>query len=252
VAGLIATARFTIDPPRPVISRGSTQSAQLPDRGAEGFASLFARAYLSFDARDPEAHRLALAPFTGSSVEAEAGFRPPPSGEERVSWTEVVQARSPAPSQHLYTVAVQTDTAGLLYLSVRVLREADGRLALIGYPAFVGPLASAGAASVGRLREVDDAGLQTILTRALSNYLARAGSELAADLTPAAHVSLPGFSLALQSLDSLDWLPDGRSVLAVVRAVDKRGAQYRLAYELDVVSVAGRWEIAAIQIEPDR
>ena len=34
-------------------------------------------------------------------------------------------------------------------------------------------------------------------------------------------------------------------------AQDARGARYTLAYELDVAEVAGRWEVAAIQMDPD-
>jgi hypothetical protein len=55
----------------------------------------------------------------------------------------------------------------------------------------------------------------------------------------------------MQTLDSLDWSSHGRSVLAVVRARDRRDAQYTLAYELEVVSSAGRWEVTAIQMNPD-
>jgi hypothetical protein len=85
----------------------------------------------------------------------------------------------------------------------------------------------------------------------LRNYLARSESELAADLAAGAQVSLPGAALELQSLDSVDWSPDRRSVLVVVRARDERGAQYTLGYELDVRSTAGRWEVSAIQMNPD-
>jgi hypothetical protein len=251
LAGLLASARFAIAPPRPVIARASTPSSALVDRAAEGFASLFARRYLTWDSRDPEAHRLALAQYLSSSMEAEAGLQPPTSGEQRVQWTQVVQARAATPGEHVYTVAVQTDAGGLLYLTVGVVREADGSLALAGYPAFVGAPASTGAASPGHLREVEDSALETVVTRTLRNYLGRAESELAADLAPGAHVSLPGVTLALQSLSSLDWSPDGRSVLAIVRARDERGAQYTLAYELDVLSSAGRWEVTAIQMNPD-
>jgi hypothetical protein len=251
VAGLLASVRFAIAPPRPVIARVSTPSAELVDRAGEGFASLFARRYLTWDSRDPEAHRLALAPFLSSSMEAEAGLQPPESGEQRVQWTQVEQVRDAGPGEHVYTVAAQTDTGGLLYLTVSVAREAGGRLALGGYPAFVGAPASTVAASPGRLREVEDSALETVVTRSLRNYLDRAESELAADLAAGAHVSLPGATLVLQSLDSLDWSPDGRSVLAVVRARDERGAQYTLGYELDVVAVAGRWEVSAIQMNPD-
>lgn len=251
VAGLLASARFAIAPPRPVVQRVSAPSASLPDLGAEGFASLFAKRYLTWDSRDLEAHSLALAPFAGSWMEAGGGLQPPAGGEQKVQWTEVVQARATAPGEHVYTVAAQTDSAGLLYLSVSVVRGTDGKLALAGYPAFVGAPASTQAESPGRLREVEEPALRTVLTRALRNYLARAESELAADLTASAHVSLPGLTLALQSVHSLDWSPDGRSVLAVVQAQDERGAQYTLGYELDVVSNAGRWEISAIQMDPD-
>jgi hypothetical protein len=52
-------------------------------------------------------------------------------------------------------------------------------------------------------------------------------------------------------VQSLDWSIVGRAVLAVIRARDERGAQYTLAYELSVISDAGRWEISAIQTNPD-
>ncbi len=251
VAGLLASARFAIDPPRSAIVRASTAGHALVDRAAEGFASLFARRYLTWDSRDPEAHRLSLAPFVGTSMEAEAGMQPPENGEQQVQWTQIVQGREAAPGEHLYTVAAQTDTAGLLYLTVGVVREAGGPLALAGYPAFVGAPASTGSAPPEHLREVEDQTLQTVVTRALRNYLDRAESELSADLSADAHVSLPGVALTLQSLVSLDWSPDDRSVLATVRARDEHGAQYTLAYELDVLSSAGRWEISAIQMNPD-
>jgi hypothetical protein len=250
VIGLLASARFAIDPPRPAIVRSATPSAALPDPAAEGFASLFARLYLTWDSSDPEAHAQALAPFVGSSMEAGAGLQPPASGAQRVQWTQVVQAREPAPGEHVYTVAAQTDSTGLLYLTVGVVREPDGKLALAGYPAFVGAPAYTVAVSGGRLSEVEDPALSTVLTRALRNYMARSESELAADLSAGAQVSLPGPALALRSVHSLDWSTPGRSVLAVVQAQDERGAQYTLAYELDVVSAAGRWEISAIQMNP--
>lgn len=250
VAGILASARFAIAPPRPVIARSSIPSAALVDRAGEGFASLFARRYLTWESRDPEAHRRALAPFVNASMEAEAGLQPP-EGEQRVQWTQVVQSQALAPAERLYTVAVQTDTSGLLYLTVGVLRERDGRLALAGYPAFVGAPASSAAVLPEHLRELRDTALQTVLTRALRNYLAGSESELAADLSAGAQVSLPGLTLALESVDSLDWLTPGHSALVVVRARDGHGAQYTLAYELDVLAKGGRWEISAIQTSPD-
>ena len=52
-------------------------------------------------------------------------------------------------------------------------------------------------------------------------------------------------------MSGVTWTPDGRGVLAVVEAQDSRGAAYTLAYELDVVQVQGRWEVSAVQMDPN-
>lgn len=249
VAGLLASARYAIAPPRPLTARAPVPSVRV-DRAAEGFAALFARAYLTWDARDPEAHRLALQPYLGAQMEAEAGFEPPQAGEQQVLWTQVVQSRAASPEGELYTVAAQTDASGLLYLSVPVARTQSGSLALAGYPAFVGPPATAASLPAPRLREVEDPSLTTVVTRALRNYLARAESELAADLTTGARVSPPAQPLALEGLASLDWSSGGRSAIALVHARDPHGGRYALAYELEVRAPAGRWEVASIQMDP--
>jgi hypothetical protein len=250
VMGLLASTRFAIAPPRAVLPRAPHLDP--PDLAAEGFAALFADRYLSWDSRDPLAHQRALASFVGAGMDPDAGLQPPSEGEQSVRWTRVVQVREVAPGEHVYTVAAQTDTAGLLYLSVSIAREVGGSLALAGYPAFVGAPASRAAdvGAHGRLRGVEDPALGTVLRRALHNYLAVSASELAADLTAEARISLPGLPLVLQSVQSLGWSPDGGSVFAVVQARDQRGARYTLDYELDVAQRAGRWEISAIQMDP--
>jgi hypothetical protein len=257
VTGLLASARFAIAPPQPA-ARAAQRVLAPRDLAAEGFASLFARRYLTWDGNDLEAHQRALAPFIGSGMDPDAGLQQPSGGNrsedgQQVQWTQVVQEREPTSGQHVYTVATQTDTAGLLYLTVSVIRKADGALALAGYPAFVGAPAAGGAdtSGPGRLRAVEDTALATVVERALRNYLAGSASELAADLTSDARVSLPGLELALQSVQSLDWCAGGGSVLAVLRAQDARGAQYTLDYELDVARRASRWEVSAIQMDPD-
>jgi hypothetical protein len=254
VVGLLASARFAIDPPRAPVAKVSQQGPAPADLGAEGFAALFARRYLTWDAQDPEAHRLGLAQFVGAGMEPDAGLQVPNSGEEQVQWTQVVQVRTPQPGEHVYTVAAQTSTA-LVYLTVSVLREAGGALALGGYPAIVGAPATAPAemSHGAGAHEVEEPALATVVERALRNYLAGAASELAADLTEGAHVSLPGpaMTLALHSVTQLDWAPGGGAVVATVSAQDERGVQYTLAYELDVTRAQGRWEISAIQTDPD-
>ena len=251
VAGLAASARFTIAPPRPVAWRAAPLQRDPRDRAAEGYAALFARRYLTWSAAEPQASARALEAFIGPGMEPDAGVVLPASGQQRVQWVEVVQAREPELGEHVYTIAAQTDTAGLIYLTVGVRRTAEGSLSLAGYPAFVGAPASLPAQIPGRLREVTEPALATIVDRALRNYLAASAGELAADLTSDARVSLPAMALSLVSVQHLQWSPDGRSVSAVVQAEDGRGVQYTLDYELDVVREQGRWEVSAMQMDPD-
>jgi Conjugative transposon protein TcpC len=252
-AGLAASARFALDPPRAALPAALLRRSAPEDLAAEGFAALFARSYLTWEAQRPEAREHALAPFIGPGMEPDAGLQPAPGSEQRVLWTQVVQQREPLGGEHVYTVAVQTEGAGLVYLTVGVLHPPGGALALAGYPAFVGPPASgpAQASPAGRLREVNESALAAMVERALRNYLAGSPSELAADLATGARVSLPTLGLALQSMQSLQWAPGGGAVLALVQAWDGRGVQYTLAYELNVVKAQGRWEVAAIQMDPD-
>jgi Conjugative transposon protein TcpC len=250
-AGLAASVRFAVAPPRPVAVASTPLAPALRDRAAEGYAALFARRYLTWNAAEPQASQRSLESFAGSQMETNAGLELPSSGQQKVEWVEVVQERTPAAGEHVYTLAAQTDAEGLLYLTVSVVRTASGALALAGYPAFVGPPAAAPAQGDQHLREVMDAALATVVARALHNYLAGSGSELAADLANGARVSLPSLSLELESVQRLDWTLGASSVLAVVQAQDERGVQYTLAYELDVMREQGRWEVSAIQTDPD-
>jgi hypothetical protein len=251
LAGLLASARFAIAPPTLGSDRAPVRAPAPADTAAEAYAVLFARRYLTWNAAEPQTSARALEPFLGSSLEADAGLELPNGGEQHVEWAEIAQAREPVVGEHVYTVAAQTDTAGLLYLTVAVARRAGGSLALAGYPAFVGAPAAAAAQPAGHLREVSEPALATVVQRALRNYLAASPGELAADLASGARVSLPGIALSLESVQRLDWAPGAGAVLATVQAQDARGVHYTLTYELDVVREQGRWEISAVQMDPD-
>ena len=251
VAGLLASARFAIAPPRAVFPVAIGRQPAPADRAAEAYAALFARHYLTWNAAEPQSASAALEPFLGPGMEPDAGLQLPTSGEQQVEWVEVVQAREPEPAQHVYTVAAETDTAGLVYLTVAVVRTPTGSLALAGYPAVVGAPAAGPAQLDGHLREVADRSLSTVVQRALRNYLGSSPSELQADLATGARVVVPELRLSLEELKRLDWAPKGSSVLATVQARDARGVRYTLAYELDVAHVQGRWEITALQTDPD-
>jgi hypothetical protein len=249
-AGLAASGRYAIDPPRAIVVGASERAPAPTDLAAESYASLFARRYLTWNAADPQAAARTLEAFGGPGMEADAGLELPPEGEEQVEWEEIVQQREPAAGVHVYTLAAQTDTDGLLYLTVTVVREANGTLALGGYPAFVGAPSAGPAQMPEHLREVDEPALATVVERALRNYLAASPSELASDLTAGARVSVPDVPLTLDSVQRLDWAGEGSAVLTVVQAQDARGVRYTLAYELDVTRDQGRWEISAVQTDP--
>jgi hypothetical protein len=248
VLGLVASARLAISPPSSV--RASTAPARSADRGAEGYAVLFARRYLTWSALDPSSRTEALQGFRGGAVEGDAGVVLPAKGSETVEWAEVVQAREPTAGEHVYTVAAETSALGLQYLTVAVTRLSGG-LELSGYPAFVGAPATAAADGHGRLIPVGDPSLQVVVRRALANYLAGSLSELSADLSAGARVAMPRVSLQLLELVSLSWSADRRSVLALLTASDPHGVRYTLEYEADVLRIQGRWEIAAIQTDPN-
>jgi hypothetical protein len=250
LAGLLASARFAIAPPSPRLHVPRATTGYQPDLGGEGFASLFARRYLSWNSAEPQQRGLEESELGGRGAEA-VDLRPPASGAQRVLWAQVVQARVAQPGVNVYTVAAETDAEGLVYLTVPVARLADGRLALAGYPAFVGPPASAPARLGAPQREVGDPTLLLVVSRALRNYLAGSADELSADLTSGARVSLPTRPLNLESVERASWTPAGRTVLATVRAADRRGVEYTLGYELDVTQAQGRWEVAAVQMDPD-
>jgi hypothetical protein len=251
LAGLAASARFAIAPPRLALPDTVMRAPVPADSAAEGYAVLFTRHYLSWSAAEPQASERALEAFLGPGMEPDAGLQLPTAGERRVEWAEVVQSREPRGGEHVYTVAAQTDTAGLIYLTVPVTRSQSGSLYLAGYPALVGAPAASPAQATTHLREVTDAALVTVVERALRNYLAGSATELAADLSSEARISLPALALSLLSVQKLDWSGEGSAVVAIVQAEDAHGVHYTLGYELDVVREQGRWEISAVQMDPD-
>lgn len=250
VVGVAATIRNSIAPPTRI--RVEHRLGDARDPAAEGVAALFARRYLSWNAAAPQSHQRGLTPFLASGVDADAGMRLPTSGAQSVAWTQVEQAHDRSPTDHVYTVAAQTDRSGLVYLSVEVARGSDGRLGLTRLPALVGAPATqpADLEPDAHLRDVADQELTAVVSRALGNYLGAAATNLGADLTDGARVSLPGLHLGLEQVQQLKWSVDGQSVMAVVRAAAGDGTEYTLDYELDVMRAGTRWLVAAIQADP--
>ena len=147
-------------------------------------------------------------------------------------------------------VAAATTREGVTYLTVPVERTASG-LSLAGYPAFVGAPASAPAVTAASLRSVAQPALELVVRRALANYLSDSTGELAADLVEGARVAPPAIPMRLVSTARQEWAPGGGAVSVVAQARDRLGVRYTLSYEVDVTRVHGRWEVSAIQTDPD-
>jgi hypothetical protein len=250
VSGIAATARFAVAPPRAEVPK--LPRVDRPDRAAEGFATLFARRYLTWNAARTDAYAQQLVPFLGDRVDVTAGVRLPGSGAQSVEWAEVAQARDAGPGEHVYTVAAQTDSVGVLYLAVDVARDATGSLRLAAYPALVGApsMRPAGSFERGGFTDVTNSTLTTVVDRALRNYLAGSWTNLAADVTADARITLPPLSLAIRRVESLQWTPDHSGVVATVVANDPRNVTYTLSYAVDVTRVGARWELGAIEMDP--
>lgn len=236
------------DPPGAARAR----AAEGGDPAMRQFATSFARAYLTYEATDPEAREAALGSFVPEYLSADAGFEPA-RGHQAVLWAEVAQDQEAIAGGRIITVAAQTDRdPGPLYLAVPVRRLASGELALASYPAYVGAPAVARAVSEPLRDSVEDPELAAMTERVAANYLAGALENLRADLAPKAAVSLPSITLELDAVEELVWAdaPDGEAVLATVSARGQGSGAYSLTYEIGVVKRGGRWYARWIEVIP--
>lgn len=246
IVGVNGLRAIFADPPAPVLDAGPAYATGATT-DVDGYAEAFARAYLTWDADDPDARRAALAAFLGER-DADGGLRPADGTTQRIRWTTVAASEARR-DRTLVTVAAATDDE-VLHLSVPVARGSRG-LQIVDYPALVGaPRADRDTRlATPHEREVADDGLETVVERALQNYFAHADANLLADLTPTATVALPERRLRLQALDALTWVVPDRRVAARVRVTDAAGSELTLRYEL-AVQLTDRWYVDAIQTTP--
>jgi hypothetical protein len=213
------------------------------DQAAQAFAEGFARAYLSWDAARPEAREHALARFISDELDPSGGVEPTRSQD--VGWTAVIAVRRRGARQ---LVTVAAEAGGRRYqLAVPVERDANGLLAVVGYPALVG------APPVGLDREpvdeddVADPQLRAVCERAVRNYLAGERGDLVADLDAHAVVSLPDQRFEVRAVEGFTRIGPGAVAVQVRAAGD--GALWTLRYELEVVR-RERWYVRAISTDP--
>ena len=246
LAGIAASVRSAIAPAAPrTVAVVSTRPTS--DAAAQWFALQFARAYLTWTA-DASLRERALAPFLGAGQSAAAGAVAAPGGAEHVRSVAIADEHAGAVGNESdYTVAATVDSGAVRYLMVAVQRGPGGGEQLARYPALVGaptPVPSTSLDGSG-LPSLAVPALAAVLDRALRNYLAGSGENLAADLAVGARVTpvAPGLSFAAVARLAVE--PTG-GVLATVLVADAGGETYTLSYEVSVVELGGRWEITDI------
>jgi Conjugative transposon protein TcpC len=226
--------RAILAPPSPSVA--VAHPAAGADAPSEDLALRFARAYLTFDASDPGAREEALAPYLGAGLSAGAGFDAS-RGSRRVLWEDVASDQPALQGGQVITVAAAlTGSAAPLYLAVTVRHESGRPLSLVGYPALVGAPAIAASAPDPARQAVTDSEVTQVVERVLRNYLAGSATDLRADLTDDAQVTLPTLALRMRRIAQLDWVagPGSGAVLATASAEGDEGATYTLTYELGI------------------
>lgn len=218
------------------------------DLAAAGYATEFARAYLTYSIARPDARTEALSPFTNSMLDNEAGVTP--EGNQTVSWAEPMQEQTQPGGGEVVTVAAQTsNTAAPQYLAVPVVRDAGGALAIANYPSFVGPPTVAQGYEGSSQEPVTDPNLTAMVTRVVTNYLDDDALDLAADLAPGAKVSLPTVSLTVQHVTNVTWAHQTDTVQVDVQARNSAGTTFSLAYLIGVADHE-RWYATSIAVNP--
>jgi hypothetical protein len=220
--------------------------------GTEAFAEAFARAYLTWNGSgDIRAYDQSLALYNQQFAGGQ-GVQPS-NAPERVSWSRVVQDQPSAlKGSRIVTVELQVIPGDRTqYLAVPVNRAQNGALAVTTWPSFAGAPAVQPAPTMPSLTAVTDPNLITVVTRAITNYLADDQNDLQADLVAGAQVTLPAQQLQVSGPPVAVQSTGPGGVLVTVRATDAQGASYTLAYELGVEQT-DRWYVDSIEVIPNQ
>lgn len=233
---------------------GPAQNSRFPDPEARAFAVRFARAYLTFSPKRPEAYRRAVASYFSDDLSDQAAAVLPPRGPgARIAWATVAREAFLGSSRALITVATASTAGAVRYLSVPVARDRAGGLVVFDLPAFSAPPAK-GTASVPEsvtLTGPEAQPIEDLAKRFLTAYL-QGGDRgaLRYFLAPGARVVLMPESLAVVGVDQItrDDPPsrDGLVVVASVRVRDRAsGAVLALRYRLSLLR-RERWYVRAV------
>ncbi len=229
-----------------------------PDEERQAFAARFSRVYLSWRAGEIAGHARAVAPFFVSDLRDRAvAIQLPRRGPgQLVAQATVARSQDLGSGRALITVASQlAGSARTVYLTVPVVRDDRGGLAVFAPPALSAP-PPAGTAAVSAPPPVagpDVGEVRLLVQRFLAGYLSGASSGLSYLVAPGASVGALDGGLRLGSLDAVGQLARGPGRLLVQADVHVRDqaarASYPLAYRLEFVRT-DRWYVRRVQGGP--
>src|SRR3954447_11710032 len=239
---------FVREPPAASVQAAPAAAAAWPDDPAKAFAVDFARAYLGYSPRDPEASadavRALVTPDLADSVVPQYAKGAP---AESVGAAAVARSAVVGSGRALITVAVD----GGRYLTVPVARDGAGGLVVYDLPSFAAPPAhgAAVATSVDPLSGSERDAIVDVVGRYMKAFLAGDAQQLAYYAPPGAQVAALGRPQELVELVSVGQLAppagDARDVLATARVRDGAGgATFSLGYRLHLIYRDGRWLVA--------
>ena len=240
--------------PAPAVQEPRTTSVPWPDDDARAFAADFARAYLTYSPKDPDASARAVrsfaAPGLGDSIAPEYDGEAPRQAVASVTVARIARLDA---RHALVTVAVAVeDATEMRYLTVPVARDAAGGLVVSDLPSFAAAPARASVedAVTDPLPVSERPAIEPVVSRFLRAYLAGDASGLEYLVPAGVRIAAP--SLRHQLVDVVDLAlaapVSGRErlVLASVRARDAAtGAVFSLRYQLRLVR-QDRWYVAAV------
>lgn len=211
-------------------------------------AERFARLYLE----DPSP--TALAPFLAEGAKVGAG-RPPSAEGAEVAQADALVITHLGDGRVVVTVSCELRDSRTLLLTVPIVRQGADEAAVLGAPSMVAMPASAGAdpESPRPIVGAEAAAIHQLVAKFLPAYLSSGSSQdLSYLLAPGAEVVPLGGEQKLLSVGEAEQLggdEGARKDLVVEARVEDPdgGAEYPLAYRLEVVRRGGRWYVAAVE-----
>jgi hypothetical protein len=252
---LLARGVASVAEPRnraPVAGAPTPAVPSWPDDGVRAFAADFARAYLTYSPKDPEATATAIRAFVGPEL---ANSVVPEYSEDAmrraVGSVSVARVARIDDTHALVTVAAAA-TGGTQYLAVPVARDARGGLVVSDLPSLAAPpaLASVPASSTESLPASERGPIEDVVSRFLKAYLGGDRGELSFYVPAGVRIGALAEKHELVDVTSLALMAPAqgrvRELLATVRARDAAtGATYGLRYRLELVR-EDRWLVAAV------